>query len=70
MARILPELLESIPEMGQAFATVIGASAPQAVLVLCGAALVGVSVLIMGYLTAGALVSPVMPSSPRGREYQ
>lgn len=70
MARILPELLESIPEMFQAFATVLGSSAEQAVLLVCGGILIGVSVLIMGYLTAGALVSPVMPTSPRGREYQ
>lgn len=70
MARILPELLESIPEMGQAFADIMGASVIQAVLVICGAVLVGVSVLIMGYLTAGALISPVMPTSPQSREYQ
>ncbi len=70
MARILPELLESIPEMVQAFATILEASVPQAVLVLCGAVLIGFSVLIMGYLAAGAIVSPVVSASPRGREYQ
>lgn len=70
MARILPELLESIPDMGQAFADIIGASAPQAVLVISGAVLIGVSVLVMGYLTAGALISPVTPASPHGREHQ
>ncbi|RRJ28635.1 hypothetical protein [Halocatena pleomorpha] len=70
MARIIPELFESIPEMVQAFATILGASVPQAILVLCGALLVGVSVLIMGYLTAGAIVSPLVSVSPRGREYQ
>lgn len=70
MARILPELLESIPEMFQAFAEILGSTGEQAVLLICGAILVGVSMLVMGYLTAGALVAPVMPTSPRGREHR
>lgn len=69
MTRIIPKLLGSIPEMGQAFGEILLSSPEQAVLLVCGGLLVGVSVLVLGYLAVGALVRPLggLPSPGRGQ---
>lgn len=55
--------------MGTAFGEILGSSPEQAVLLLCGGLLVGVSVLVMGYLAVGALLRPLgeLPSPGRGQ---
>ncbi len=70
MTAILPELIASIPEMAQAFAELFGASAPQAALMAVGGVLVGVSVLVFGYITLGAVSSMLLPTPGRGRTHQ
>ncbi|WP_330631032.1 hypothetical protein [Halocatena halophila] len=70
MTELLPELVASIPEMAQEFAALFSASAPQAALMAVGGILVGVSVLVFGYLTLGAVSTLLLPTPGRGRTHQ
>ncbi|MFC6960975.1 hypothetical protein [Halocatena marina] len=66
---ILSELLGSIPQLIQEFAGILQASSPQAVLLIVGGLFVTFSVVIMGYLTAGALLRPIGGLPSQGRSY-
>jgi hypothetical protein len=59
MANILTKLLGSIPDLINNFADILMMSPIQAVLLIMGGILVAVSVVIMGYLTLGALFRPL-----------
>lgn len=66
---VLTKLVNSIPEMLKAFGEVLVMSPQQALLVLIGGLLIAISVGLLGYLTLGALLSPIggLPSPGRGQ---
>jgi hypothetical protein len=59
MAGIFTKLLGSIPKVVNSFVDILVMSPIQAVLLIMGGILVAVSVIIMGYLTLGALSRPL-----------
>jgi Fe2+ transport system protein B len=59
MANILIELLRSIPQLVNEFGKVLTMSPVQGILLIVGGILVAFSVIVMGYLTLGALLRPV-----------
>lgn len=70
MANILTELLGSIPKLVNNFADILMMSPIQAVLLIMGGILLAVSVVIMGYLTLGALFRPLSGLGAAGQRQQ
>lgn len=72
MAGILTKLLGSIPQLIQNFASIFQMGVVQAVLLVCGAILVAFAVIVLGYLTLGAVLRPVggLPTIGRGQRNQ
>ncbi|WP_458206868.1 hypothetical protein [Haladaptatus sp. NG-SE-30] len=60
----MASLVHNITEMIRLFTEIATASPVTALLVLAGAILVGLPVLVFGYLALGGLVSPLIPDSP------
>jgi membrane-bound ClpP family serine protease len=59
MANILIKLLESIPQLVNEFAKILTMSPVQGILLVVGGLLLAFSIIVMGYLTLGALFRPV-----------
>jgi hypothetical protein len=72
MAGILTELLGSIPQLIQKFIEVLQMSAPQAVLIIVGGIFLAFSIIVLGYLTLGAILRPIggLPTPGRGQQNQ
>lgn len=66
---VVTELINSVPKMIDAFGDVLTMSPQNTLLVLLGGLLIGISAGLLGYLTLGALLSPIggLPSPGRGQ---